>query len=100
MLYVTNHAVKRTKERVGLPKRLTCKNADRAFEKGLRLGDTSGSLHRYIVSLYKSHENANNVRIYCNNVYIFHNATLITIFPLPQKYRKTADKLRREKNHG
>lgn len=80
MTRVTNHAARRTKERLGLPKKLSHKNAENALRYGIRHSDTSGSLNRYISALYWKHETANNVRIYCNNVYIFHGETLITIF--------------------
>ena len=96
MARVTNHAARRTKERLGLPKKLSHKNAENALRYGIRHSDTSGSLNRYISALYWKHETANNVRIYCNNVYIFHGETLITIFPLPQKYRKTAARINRK----
>ena len=96
MTRVTNHAARRTKERLGLPKKLSHKNAENALRYGIRHSDTSGSLNRYISALYWKHETANNVRIYCNNVYIFHGETLITIFPLPQKYRKTAARINRK----
>lgn len=39
------------------------------------------------------------IRIYCNNVYIFNNDVLITVFPLPQKYRSTAQKIKRKENN-
>ena len=89
MTRVTNHAARRTKERLGLPKKLSHKNAENALRYGIRHSDTSGSLNRYISALYWKHETA-------NNVYIFHGETLITIFPLPQKYRKTAARINRK----
>ena len=73
MTRVTNHAARRTKERLGLPKKLSHKNAENALRYGIRHSDTSGSLNRYISALYWKHETANNVRIYCNNVYITYN---------------------------
>lgn len=94
---VTDHAARRTKERLGIPKRTAERNAEKALQEGIRHSETSGGLHRYISALYWKQQTANNVRIYCGNVYIFHDETLITIFPLPQKYRKTAEKLRKEK---
>lgn len=36
------------------------------------------------------------LRVYCNNVYIFNNDVLITVFPLPQKYRSTVRKIQRK----
>lgn len=100
MARVTNHAARRTKERLGISKRLSEKNADKALQMGIRHSDTSGSLHRYITALYWKNQTANNVRIYCDTVYIFHNETLITVFPLPQKYRKTAEQIRRKLNEN
>ena len=95
MACVTNHAIKRTKERLGLSKKLAAKNAERALTDGLRHKDTRGSLHRYIASLYWKNRTANNVRIYCDYVYVFHDSLLITVYPLPQKYRKTANMIRK-----
>lgn len=96
MIYVTDHAAKRAKQRLGLPKRVVCKNAERALHKGIKHENTRGALRRYLDGLYLKRETANNIRIYCNSVYIFHNEMLITIFPLPQEFRKTAEKLKRE----
>lgn len=84
MCHLTDHAVQRTKERVGLPKRSAEKNAQKALESGIRHCETKGSLNRYITALYWKQETANNIRIYCNNVYIFNNDVLITVFPLPR----------------
>ncbi len=96
MAYVTKHATQRIKERAGLPKGVAVKNAERALRDGLRPEKTGGSLFRYLEKLYWKHQTADNIRVYCNNVYIFHGNLLITIFPLPPKYRKTADRLRKE----
>ena len=97
MAYITDHATKRAKERLGLPKRASARNADQAYQYGIRQHETTGGLHRYIEALYWKHRTANNIRIYHGNVYIFCNKTLITIFPVPPKYRKAAEKA--ERNH-
>lgn len=93
---VTHHAAQRTKERVGIPKHASEKNAERALQMGIRHSDTSGSLNRYITSLYWKNKAANNIRIYCDRVYIFRDNTLITILTLPQKYRKTVEQIRKK----
>lgn len=90
---MTQHAVKRTKERAGIPKSAATRNAEKALQFGIQHNETSGSLNRYLTGLYFKHKTANNVRIYCNNVYIFNGAKLITMFQLPQKYRGTAEKI-------
>lgn len=94
---MTHHGAKRTKERAGIPKSATKKNAEKALQYGVQHNETSGSLNRYLTSLYFKHETANNVRVYCNNVYIFNGVKLITMFQLPQKYRSTAQKIARSK---
>jgi len=96
MVYITEHAAKRSKERLGLPKRVTTKNAERALQYGIKHGETKGSLRKYLDGIYLKRETANNIRIYSGNVYIFHNEMLITIYPLPHEYKKTADKLWKE----
>lgn len=96
-LIITDHGEKRFKERTGLPKRLVTKKAREALRYGIKRNDTSGSLRRYFEYLYRKEMNADNVRIYLNYVYIFHQEYLITVFQLPQAYRKTAEKIQRQK---
>jgi len=96
MAEITRHAAKRIRERQGIPKRASQKTADKALAEGLTYEDTSGSLRRFISALYLKRGTANNIRIYCDQVYIFHDETLITVFPLPQKYRRTVREIRRK----
>ena len=96
MVYVTDHAAKRSKERLGLPKRVTTKNAEKALLYGIKHSETKGALRKYLDGIYLKRETANNIRIYCNNVYLFQNEMLITVYPLPHELKKTAEKLRKE----
>ena len=96
---VSNHGADRIRERVGLPKKAVDKNVERAFEKGLKHGELSGGLRRFIDALYLEHRMANNIRIYCGMVYLFCGNVLVTVVPLPQKYRKKADILWKEKQN-
>ena len=75
MVYVTDHAAKRSKERLGLPKRVTTKNAERALHYGIKHSETKGALRRYLNAVYLKRETANNIRIYSNNVYIWRRRT-------------------------
>lgn len=97
MCRVTDHAVKRTKERVGISKRIAEKNAEKALEFGIRHSETTGSLNKYISALYFKQHTANNMRVYCGNVYVFCGNVLVTIIPLPAKYRKIAEKIKRKR---
>ena len=97
-VYVTEHAADRTRQRVGLPKRAGEKNAERAFLEGIKHSETSGSLKRFIDGLYLSKGKANNIRIYCGNVYLFVGKDLVTVISLPARYRKTADDIWRKRS--
>ena len=99
---VTRHADKRIRKRVGLPKSAVQANARKALRYGITHAETTGGLRRYLDYLWHQHETANNMRIYCGNVYIFCDETLVTVWPLPEKFRKRASDLkqRKEKDDG
>ena len=60
----TRHSAERTKNRVGLSKKLTDKNAQRAFDYGLTHAETKAGLCRYLDKLYLPNGTANNMRVY------------------------------------
>lgn len=94
---VSRHAVKRTKERVGLSKKIADKNAQKALDEGITHAEAKGSLSRYLDRIYFTNRSINSIRIYQHNVYLFADKTLVTILPLPPKYRDTVDKIRKGK---
>lgn len=91
-MHVTKHARRRIVKLVGMKKSSTHKDAQRAWKRGIRHNETEGSLRRYIDYLYLSHRTANNIRIYNSHVYLFAGQTLVTVIPLPDKYREIYDK--------
>ena len=99
-IVMTSHGVKRSKERVGLPKRALERNAEKAFENGLKHSELSGSIKRYVDALYLRYEKAGNIRIYCGKVYIFCGTKLVTVLDLPAKFKKKAENCKsgRDKN--
>ncbi|WP_145052597.1 hypothetical protein [Paenibacillus xylanexedens] len=96
-LRITRHARQRTKDRLGLKKKLSGKKADEAFEYGVRRSDATGRLARYLDALYFRGHIANNIRIYHRYVYLFNDRTLITILHLPKEYIPAADKAQKRK---
>ena len=80
------------RERVGLPKRAVERNAYRALTEGIGYREASGALRRYI--LYDG--NGNNIRIYGDKVWVFHDAILVTVLNVPSEHRKAA-KFQQEK---
>lgn len=92
---ITKHGEERIKERV-------CKKsnavAKKALLEGISHNETSGSLNRFLTSLFMNGKNANNIKIYGRTVYLFCNDILITVIPLPKKYYKTCDKIKERKH--
>lgn len=98
MTVVTNHGKKRMRERVGLPKKAVLSGADRALKNGLDRTELSGSLRRYVDSLYWQTEiKGKNLKIYGNMIYIFDRMVLITTFAIPRKYLKTVEAIKEKK---
>jgi hypothetical protein len=82
---ITDHANKRVKERVGLPKKAIKKYAQAAFDKGIRHSSAKGRLKRWLDSLYLERKKANNLRVLGRHVYVFNNNALITVLHLPHR---------------
>ena len=99
MAIVTTHAERRTRKRLGLPKKSAGTNAERALRCGVLLEETKSSLRRFLEGAQKQHpeNDANNVIIYNRSVYIFCDDVLITVFSLPRKWHSVADELCRRK---
>lgn len=98
---VSKHATKRTKDRVGISKKLAEKNAEKALQFGITHAETKAGLKRYLDRLYFQECTATNMRVYHRYVYIFNSRNiLITILPLPNKFYRLADQLQREKIEG
>lgn len=98
MVHITKHATKRGKERLGLQKQSIERNAARAYQCGLRHSETSGSLKRYLDSLYLKDRTANAIRIYGGYVYLFRSEKLITVLYLPNRYKGTVKQLLQKRN--
>lgn len=73
-------------------KSTTNKMANLALEKGKSHSETKGKLSRYISKLWFTYKTANNTKIYGEDVYLFNNSTLITIYRVPSKLIKYTNK--------
>jgi len=79
--FITDHARRRLKERVGLPKRAMQRMADRALQEGQCHRDARGRARRYLDRLYLKEETANQIRVHGAFVYLFEDRRLITVLP-------------------
>lgn len=92
---VTNHAKQRTKDRLGVSKKMADKMANKALEHGITHSMAKGNLKGYLDKLYLKHKTANNLRVYNRKVYLFDRGILITIINLPNNLIKIADKIQK-----
>lgn len=97
---VTRHGDRRTRERMGVPRSAVKRMAERAMTDGISRHDCSGSLRRYLDSLYHYNETANNIRVWSEKVFIFSDNYLITVLDLPTRYRNVANSLISKKGGG
>lgn len=84
---ITLHAYERAKDRLGLDKNQVNKIATKAFYQGMTHKQSSGKLKKYLDKLWLNYRRCNNVRIYKDNVFLFSNTTLVTIYPLPNNHK-------------
>ena len=92
-MLVTEHAIQRGKQRLGLSKKAMQRHSEKALLYGFRHGDFKGYFKVYLDYLYFHSKAANNIRIYGLNVFLFVNEKLITVFPVPAKHRKYVQKV-------
>ena len=90
---VTRHADKRIRERVGVGKKNTKALADKALKIGLKHGELTGPLRRFVDSVFFKSRTASNFRVLHDKVYIFKGTILITVINLPTKLVKISTKL-------
>jgi hypothetical protein len=84
----TQHAYERAKERLGWNAKVLDRMITRAFTDGVKHSGTKGTLKKYVTKLWGRNKNANNIRIYGENVYLFCGETLVSIYQLENKLIK------------
>lgn len=80
---ISRHAAERLKERCGLNKKACERMIQKAFDEGVRHGQTKGRLNKWVTRLYFKNQNANNIRLYGDKAYIFCGETLVTVIQIP-----------------
>ena len=97
---VTKHAYKRAKERLSWSRHTLDRMAERAFYEGFTHKDVQSALKKYCDRLYLEGKNANNLRIYGENIFLFHDEVLITVFRLSNGLLKYVRRLEEHKKNG
>ena len=81
------------KERCGFNRKAQDRMAEKAFYEGITHKQTKGRLHKWVTSLFFKNCNANNIRLYGDNAYIFCGETLVTVIPVPGNFRKDFERM-------
>jgi hypothetical protein len=92
-MIITDHGLKRGKQRLGLSKQAIQKTAARALAEGVTHAEAVGQLKKYFDKLYFHNQSANNIRIWGDHVYIFRYDKLITVFPMPHTLKNRIKKI-------
>ncbi len=87
---VSRHAVKRIRQRLGLPKKAAQADVERALERGLKIEDCVGRLRRYLDYMRHTHGDTCEFRVTPSAVYVVAGDVLVTVFPLPNAHKKQA----------
>lgn len=90
---ISNHARHRMKERCGFNRKTQDRMAQKAFNEGITHKQTKGRLHKWVTSLFFKNCNANNIRLYGDNAYIFCGETLVTVIPIPVNLKKDFERM-------
>jgi len=90
----TKHAYRRAKERLGWNKSALRGQMVKAFYHGAAHKDVKSKLRKYVDKLWLKSKNCNNIRIYGENLYLFNNEILITVYRLDNKLIKYTSLLR------
>lgn len=97
-IIITDHAYERGKERIGLGKVALNRYALKAYQQGLTHGQTKGRLHKYITKIWYNNKKVDNIRIYGEHIYLFHQNILITVYHTPNHLRQLAKHLKQNKS--
>lgn len=81
---VTRHAEKRIRQRLGINKKATERNAEKALQCGVTHAEATGQLCKYLDGIFLRNYKPTN---------LFRDTKLITVLPLPRNLWKLADKL-------
>lgn len=85
---VTKHAQKRARKRLSWKKGSINRMARKAYKNGVTLKDTHGGLKIYLKTIVSRSTDINAIRIYGENLYLFVDKVLVTIYKVPNRYNK------------
>lgn len=85
---ITKHGEERLKQRCGFRKKTQERMAAKIYENGIPIEMTKGQLKKWLKKVYSKNTNADNLRVYGDNVYVFCEKNLVTVLFVPQEIKK------------
>lgn len=92
-MIISIHAEQRMKERCGFNRKAQDRMVQKAFNEGITHKQAKGRLHKWVTSLFFKNCNANNIRLYGDNAYIFCGETLVTVISIPSNLKKDFERM-------
>ena len=83
------------KQRCGVGKHSINRMAKKVYDFGIKHSETTGNLKKWVDRLYFYNQTANQIRLYGDKAYIFHNQILITVVQIPHRLVKEMQRCRR-----
>lgn len=96
MYKLTKHAIKQAKSRLGWNESTLQRMVPKIMSDGIKHNQTKGSLKKFMDHTYTKYGDANNMRIYGEDLFIFSGNTLITLYRIPNKLINNLKYLRNE----
>lgn len=84
-VYITDHALKRLKQRNGWSKKTSKRMLARIYEQGKHCKDLTGRMKTWIKHKEQVSGDNTDYRIYGEKLYIFDGSTLVTVVNTPRK---------------
>ena len=87
-MVITIHAEERIRERCGIKKKAVARYAKNAYEKGLTFDEAESRLKAYIREIEAHNDRVNSsTRLFGDNVFIFADNVLVTVFGIPHQHK-------------
>lgn len=97
MVLLSEHGYERCKERVNIHGAKALVRAEKAYYVGKDIGAFNDKvLTRYLTNVLEA-SGGDDLRVLGNDIYIFGNKKLITVFPIPQKIIQRNNNSKRRK---
>lgn len=99
-IIVTKHAYDRLKERTGFTPQHSAEIAEKAYYCGKDIEDfKEKQMRKYLKNVLEG-STGDVLKVMGNDIYLFGNGCLITIFPIPQKLITLAHKKAKRREYG